>query len=98
MSRFVKKWVCRLRSCIESRMRKPRREYDEEYDETKEEFERVMGRPKITITVELPKRFERYKSEFLILEGDQQFLKEVKNLVKERLRQTRKKKRRRRII
>lgn len=93
MSRFVK-WVGRLQSCIESRTRKPRREYDE----TKEEFEKVMGRPKITITVELPKRFERYKSEFLSLEGDQQFLKEVKNLAKERLRQTRTKKRKRRII
>ena len=66
-----------------------------EYDNTKSEFEKVIGRPKITITVELPKRFEKYKSEFLSLEEDQQFLeqaqKTVQEVIKEWLRQTRKK-------
>lgn len=66
-----------------------------EYDDTKSEFEKVIGRPKIAITVELPKRFEKYKSEFLSLEENEQFLKKVQKtvqeIIKEWLRQTRKK-------
>jgi hypothetical protein len=70
----VKKW-------IDSRKKKA----EVEYDEAKREFEMAMGTPFINIKVELPKGFEELKSEFLNLESDQDFLREIGDLIKKRL-------------
>ncbi|MFQ5999866.1 MAG: hypothetical protein ACE5J6_03720 [Candidatus Bathyarchaeia archaeon] len=70
----VKKWV-------ESRARKS----ESEYDKAKREFETVMGKSFITIKVEIPKGFEDLRAQFLRLETDERFHKEVDNLVKKRL-------------
>ncbi|MFQ6074344.1 MAG: hypothetical protein ACE5KC_03900 [Candidatus Bathyarchaeia archaeon] len=70
----VKKW-------IESRKRKP----ESEYDKTKREFEMAMGKPFITIKVEIPEGFEDLRTEFLNLEKDDLFQAEVEDLVKKRL-------------
>jgi hypothetical protein len=71
---MVKKW-------LESRKRKS----ESEYDETKREFEMALGKPFITIKVEIPIGFENLRSQFLSLEKDEQFQEEVKDLVKKRL-------------
>ena len=70
----VKKW-------IESRTKKP----ESEYDETKREFEMAMGKPFISIKVELPEGFEDLRTQFLSLEKDEDFLMEVSDLIKKRL-------------
>lgn len=71
---MVKKW-------LESRKRKA----ESEYDETKRKFEMAMGKPFITIKVEIPTGFEDLRSQFLSLEKDEQFHEELKDLVKKRL-------------
>ena len=71
---MVKKW-------LESRKTKS----ESEYDETKREFEMAIGKPFIIIKVEIPTEFENLHNQFLKLEKDQQFLEEVKDLVKKRL-------------
>jgi hypothetical protein len=71
---LVKKW-------LESRKTKS----ESEYDETKREFEMAIGKPFITIKVEIPTGFENLRSQFLSLEKDEQFQEEVKSLVKKRL-------------
>ena len=71
---MVKKW-------LESRKRKT----EFEYDETKREFEMALGKPFITIKVEIPRGFKDLRSQFLSLEKDEQFQEEVKDLVKKRL-------------
>lgn len=70
----VKKW-------IESRAKKP----ETEYDEAKREFEMAMGKPFISIKVEIPEGFEDMHSRFLNLEKDESFLEEVRDLIKKRL-------------
>ncbi|UCE96421.1 MAG: hypothetical protein JSV51_02105 [Candidatus Bathyarchaeota archaeon] len=70
----VKKW-------LESRIKKP----EAEYDKVKREFEMAMGKPFITIKVEIPKGFEDNHAQFLRLEKDEDFLREVKDLIKKRL-------------
>ena len=70
----IKKW-------IESRVKKP----ETEYDEAKREFEMAMGKPFINIKVELPEGFEDLRTQFLGLEKDQDFLMEVRDLIKKRL-------------
>jgi len=67
----VKKW-------IKSRIKKP----EAEYDEAKREFEMAMGKPFISIKVEIPKGFEDLRAQFLNLEKDKDFLMEVEDLVK----------------
>ena len=71
---MVKKW-------LEPKKRKT----EFEYDETKREFEMAMGKPFITIKVEIPRGFKDLRSQFLSLEKDEQFQEEVKDLVKKRL-------------
>ncbi len=71
---MVKKW-------LESRKTKS----ESEYDETKREFEMAIGKPFITIKVEIPTGFEDLYTQFLNLEKDVQFHEEVKDLVKKRL-------------
>ena len=70
----IKKW-------IESRVKKP----ETEYDEAKREFEMAMGKPFINIKVELPEGFEDLRAQFLGLEKDEDFLMEVRDLIKKRL-------------
>ncbi len=70
----VKKW-------IEARATEP----EAEYDEVKREFEMAIGKPFINIRVELPDGFEDLRANFLNLEKNEDFLLEVKELVKKRL-------------
>jgi len=74
VNNLVKKW-------LESRKIKSESEYDEE----KRKIEMAMGKPFITIKVEIPKGFEGLYNQFLSLEKDEQFHEEVKDLVKKRL-------------
>ena len=74
VNNLVKKW-------IESRGRKP----ESEYEEAKRKFEMAMGKPFITLSLEIPVGFEKFSNEFLKLEKDYQFHEEVKDLVKKRL-------------
>ncbi len=57
----------------------------EEYEKTKREFEMAIGKPFITLKVEIPEGFEQFRAEFLCLEKDEQFKEEIKDLVKKRL-------------
>lgn len=71
---MVKKW-------IEPRDIKPESDYEEE----KRKFEMAMGKPLITLVLEIPAGFEGYHSEFLNLEKDCDFHEEVRDLIKKRL-------------
>jgi hypothetical protein len=70
----VKKW-------IEPRDIKP----ESDYEEAKRQFEMAMGKPFITLRLEIPSGFEDYGSDFRKLETDHQFHEEVKDLIKKRL-------------
>lgn len=70
-----------LRKWLDSRLKRKAARYEE----AKEEFERAMGKPSITITVELPEGLDELKAEFLSLEEDERFLGAVKRLVERRL-------------
>jgi hypothetical protein len=56
-----------------------------EYEEEKREFEMAIGKPFIALKVELPEGFEDQRTPFLKLEYDEEFLDEVKDLVKKNL-------------
>ena len=56
-----------------------------EYEEEKREFEMVIGKPFITLKIELPEGFEDQRNPFLNLESNTDFLDEVKDLVKKNL-------------
>jgi len=56
-----------------------------EYDEEKREFEMAIGKPFITLKIELPASFEDQRNTFLDLENNMEFLDEVKDLVKKNL-------------
>jgi len=71
---LVKRW-------IEDRDRQP----ESEYEEAKRKFEIAMGKPFITISLEIPDGLEKFNNEFLKLEKDQQFHEEVRDLIKKRL-------------
>jgi hypothetical protein len=73
--------VARIRKWIDSRIKKP----EAEYDEAKREFEMAIGKPFISIRIEIPEGFEELRPQFLNLEKDEGFLNEVENLVKKRL-------------
>jgi hypothetical protein len=70
-----------VKRLIEARDRKP----ETEYEEAKRKFEMAMGKPFITISLEIPAGFEKFNTEFLKLENDQQFHEEVLDLIKKRL-------------
>jgi exonuclease VII small subunit len=78
----VKKW-------LESKAKEPAARYDE----TKKEFEKIIGKPCITITVELPESLDEFRTEFLSLEKDEKFLEAVKKLVELHLKEEQTKKR-----
>ena len=54
------------------------------YDEAKKEIGEMVDRSKISITLELPEEFEALKNEFLALETDDDFKRELQKLVKKR--------------
>lgn len=56
-----------------------------EYEEEKRQFEMAIGKPFINLKIELPKGFENQRSTFLKLENDEEFLDDVKDLVKKNL-------------
>jgi len=74
VNKLVRKW-------IESRNSKP----ESEYEEAKREFEMAIGKPFITLKLEIPAGFEEFGNEFRKLEKDHQFHEEVKDLIKKRL-------------
>ena len=65
----------------------------ERYKEEKDAFEKVMGTPKINVSVELPKGYEAQREEFLDLEKEENFLKDADKalgrIVKKHLRKAR---------
>lgn len=56
-----------------------------EYEEDKREFEMAIGKPFITLKVELPEGFENQRAEFLDLENDVEFTEEIEDLIKKNL-------------
>ena len=56
-----------------------------EYDKEKREFEMAIGKPFITLKIELPEGFEDQRKPFLNLENDEKFLDEIKDLIKKNL-------------
>jgi hypothetical protein len=56
-----------------------------EYDEKKREFEMAIGKPFISLKIELPTGFEEQRTPFLDLEDDSDFIDEVEELVKKTL-------------
>jgi len=71
---LVKKWI-----------EKNGVEKESEYEEVKRQFEMAMGKPFITLKIEIPDGFETYAPDFRKLETNQQFHEEVKDLIKKRL-------------
>jgi len=49
----------------------------DKYEENKERFKEIIGKPEIKISVELPEGYEDQKKEFLELEKEEAFLKDV---------------------
>jgi hypothetical protein len=62
----------------------------QEYDEEKREFEMAIGRPFITLKVELPEGFEDQRAEFMNLEKNPEFIDQIEDLVKKNLLYSRK--------
>lgn len=71
----------RIKKWLESRKLKS----EERYDEEKREFENSIGEPVINIRIVIPEGLEDQWAQFKGLEKDQQFLEEVRDLVKKRL-------------
>lgn len=69
----IKKWL--------EKKTVPKKEYDEE----KREFEMAIGKPFITLKIELPDGFEDQRSAFLDLENNAEFLEEVEDLAKKNM-------------
>jgi len=62
----------------------------QEYDEEKREFEMAIGKPFITLKVELPEGFEDQREEFMNLEKNSEFIDQIEDLVKKNLLYSRK--------
>lgn len=56
-----------------------------EYEQEKREFEMAIGKPFITLKIELPEGFDDQRNPFLNLESNGEFLDEVKDLIKKNL-------------
>ncbi len=56
-----------------------------EYEEEKRQFEMAIGKPFINLKIELPEGFEDQRTPFLKLEYDEEFLDEIKDLIKKDL-------------
>jgi hypothetical protein len=62
----------------------------QEYDEEKREFEMAIGKPFITLKIELPEGFEDQREAFMNLERNSEFIEQVEDLVKKNLLYSRK--------
>jgi len=58
---------------------------ESDYEEEKRKFEMALGKPFITIRLDIPSGFEEFGKEFRKLEADQQFHEEISDLAKKRL-------------
>ena len=56
-----------------------------EYDLEKREFEMAIGKPFINLKIELPEGFEDQRTPFLKLEDNEEFLDDIKDLIKKNL-------------
>ena len=56
-----------------------------EYEAEKREFEMAIGKPFITLKIELPEGFEDQRKSFLNLENDAEFRDQIKDLIKKNL-------------
>jgi hypothetical protein len=56
-----------------------------EYDKEKREFEMAIGKPFITVKIELPEGFDDQRTTFLNLESNEDFLDEVRDLITKNL-------------
>ena len=74
VNNLVKKW-------IDGKSTTPK----SDYEEAKRKFEMALGKPFITLRLEIPTGFEEFCTEFRKLENDLQFHEEVKDLVKKRI-------------
>jgi hypothetical protein len=57
----------------------------QEYDEEKRQFEMAIGKPFITLKIELPENFEDQRAAFMNLEKNSEFIEQVEDLVKKNL-------------
>jgi len=57
--------------------KKEKRRSMRRYEESREDFERIIGKPTIKINVKIPEGYEDQKKEFLELEQEEAFLKDV---------------------
>jgi len=57
------------------------------YEEAKEEFEKIIGRPSIRLVVELPTSLEDVRDEFQELENDEEFLEALRRFVEDYLKE-----------
>jgi len=62
---------------LRERILKHKKQSIERYKEERDTFEKVMGTPKINVSVELPKGYEAQREEFLELEKEESFLKDA---------------------
>jgi len=62
---------------LKDRILKRKKQSMERYKEERDAFEKVMGTPKINVSVELPKGYEAQREEFLDLEKEESFLKDA---------------------
>jgi len=62
---------------LRERILKHKKQSMERYKEEKDVFEKVMGTPKINVSVELPKGYESQREDFLELEREESFLKDA---------------------
>ncbi len=62
----------------------------QEYDAEKREFEMAIGKPFITLKVELPGGFEDQREDFMNLEKNPEFIDQIEDLVKKSLLYSRK--------
>jgi len=62
---------------LKERILKRKKQSMERYKEERDAFEKVMGTPKINVSVELPKGYEAQREEFLDLQKEESFLKDA---------------------
>ena len=62
----------------------------QEYDAEKREFEMAIGKPFITLKIELPGGFEDQREAFMNLEKNSEFIDQIEDLVKKNLLYSRK--------
>jgi hypothetical protein len=74
VNNLVKRWLAPRKGKSET-----------EYEEAKRKFEMAIGKPFITLKLEIPNGFEEFTNEFLKLEKDNRFREEARDLIKKRL-------------